>query len=216
MFERQFMSKWKCEERGTSGGHVQGRLNDMWSISGNNGTSEVNVQGHTRGSASKAHVSKDTHYLLQDQPKKGKVKQGNNIKRKRSARKNKTAAKAQALSVDKALKMLKDDFDRREQRALRRKLPKPARRSTCLARNRKRTGHWRNDVRQWKEVEEATRRSEGEINAEQNSSGGGARNNRRTESVRGSSADKRAKERMRKKMRPDDRVKSLTLLTQPN
>ena len=102
-----------------------------------------------------------------------------------------------ALSVDDALRMLEDDLNRLGQNVPRSKLPKPARQSARLARNQKRTGRWRNDVRQRKDAEEATRMSERAASAGERSTRRGAKNGKSSGAAQGSSAFEHKKNRMR-------------------
>ena len=144
----------------------------------NCGTSEENVQGRTRESVSAAHESTDTHYLLRDPPKTDERTRRGKFKKKGKRRHSRKAAYTQALSVEDALRMLENDLDIPGQSAPRSKLPQPARQSARLARNQKRTGRWRNDVRQRKDAEEATRRSERAASAGERNTRRGARNDR--------------------------------------
>ena len=72
-------------------------------------------------------MSKDTYYLLRDQSETDGSNRRRKIKSKGKTRRSKKAESIQILSVGKGLKILKDNFNGRGQRAPRRKLPTPAR-----------------------------------------------------------------------------------------
>ena len=170
----------------------------------NCGTSKGNVQGRTRGSESAAHESIDTHYLLRDPPKTDERTRRGKFKKKGKKRHSRKAAYVQALSVEDALRMLENDLNIPEQSVSRSKSPQLPRRSARLARNQKRTGRWRNDVKQRKDAEEASRRSERAASAGERNTRRGARNARSAEPARGSSAVEREKNKMREKLRPNE------------
>ena len=69
----------------------------------------------------------------------------------------------------------------------------------------KRTGRWRNEVRQQKDAEEATRRSEQAASAGERNTRKGTGNKRSTEAAQGLTAVEQEKNRMREKLRLDEK-----------
>ena len=140
---------------GARGGNICSDARMCFSENVNCGTTEENVQGRTRGSESAAHESDDTHYLLRDPPEtdgskrrrkmknEGKADERTRrgkFKKKGKKRHGRKAAYVQALSVEDALRILKNDLNRPGQSAPRSKSPQPVRQSARLARNQKKTG----------------------------------------------------------------------------
>ena len=119
---------------------------------------QENVEGRTPGDDSAAQEDVNTHYLLRVLSTAGESNRKGKFKRRGKKWHSNKAATVNALSVDEALRMLEGDLNRLGKSAPKSKPQKPARRSARLARSQKRTGRWRNDVRQRKEVEEASRR----------------------------------------------------------
>ena len=138
---------------GARGGNIRSDAHICFSENVNCGTSEENVQGRTRESVSAAHESEDTHYLLRDPPRTDECTRRGKFKKRKKKPHSRKAAHVQALSVEEALEMLDNDFERLGRSSSRSKSPQLPRRSARLARNQKRTGRWRNDTRQRKDAE---------------------------------------------------------------
>ena len=161
---------------GARGGNICSDACMCFSENVNCGMSKENVQGRTRGSESAAHESDDTHYLLRDPPETDGSKRRRKMKNeggkadqrtrrgkfKKKGKKlhSRKAAYVQTLSVEEAIRMLEEDLNKLGTSAPKSKPQEPARRSARLARSQRRTGRWRNNVRQREEAEEASRRAE--------------------------------------------------------
>ena len=141
----------------------------------------------------------NTHYLLRALPTAGEInRKGKFKKRGKKAHSNKAAA-VNALSVEEAIRMLEEDLSRLGTSAPKSKPREPARRSARLARSQRRTGQWRNKVRQREEAEEASRSVKQAGSSREHRSRGGASNG----NPQGSSAAEHVMDKMREKLKPD-------------